>query len=771
MQSLLHRSNIVYRAYSPILAYSGYLVIRSNPSPPVCRAIWYTCTHQEDIAANAKCEKMHQSPYILRFSIYSKVPPLTDPRIVLQRADEDSTAFRKLSDAQTSTLVLTGDSGTGKSMLAALLYRRLEMAIQAGQAPIQHLVWLSLGSNATLPDVIATILREIEIMDERKMSVGAGFTPAHASPAPVSHEGFSDFFMQKPEEQIGLLWRVLCRPQESAFVVLDQFEELYDVENSKGIVGRAAIPLFLNMLQSNLGGSKVVLTSRISPFSQQNPEDTCIRTNLVSRISIPEGIALLQQRGVQGLPEELSFIWQRCAGHVFALLLFSTLSALSGFSLSYLLNSPDYAPIWNGDVTSNLIGTVINFLNPIQRTILRTLCLFNEPVPVEGLIIATTGQDNSALDIPTFERELGALTGLALVQQYSQDNGRSSYFLHIILRHYIKEHYLEGSDRYTSGDLTIALGVTVEPNPILGNPEARDVALAAGHLRVAAYYAHLAQRYCPPSNKRQGLQDVEPLIAIAHHLCLGWHWQQAYDLLSYEELDENMVRWGAWNILIQLYTSMVPPLGIVTRRDEGQIFSQLGLLYGRLGDYKQSMFYFEQALATEDEIGDLQGESVTLANQGEILRSMGETQQAHAKFERALLLNRQENDARLESVVLHNLGLLYHNEKNDEQAMYYYKQSLMLAQSLQERANIGIILTNIGMLLFDQGQLQESLALLLPALQIRQSLQDRTASSLVLFLETLEQMMGHEAFVRLRQEALGRESEVLAKVGASQSSS
>src|SRR6266568_1957439 len=771
MQSLLHRSNIVYRAYSPILAYSGYLVIRSNPSPPVCRAIWYTCSHQEDIAANAKCEKMHQSPYILRFSIYSKVPPLTDPRIVLQRGDEVSTAFRMLSDAQTSTLVLTGDSGAGKSMLAALLYRRLEMAIQAGQAPIQHLVWLSLGSNATLPDVIATILREIEIGEERKMSVGAGFTPARASPAPVSHEGFSDFFMQKPEEQIGLLWRVLCRPQESAFVVLDQFEELYDVENSKGIVGRGAIPLFLNMLQSNLGGSKVVLTSRISPFSQQNPEDTCIRTNLVSRISIPEGIALLQQRGVQGSPEELSFIWQRCAGHVFALLLFSTLIALSGFSLSYLLNSPDYAPIWNGDVTSNLIGTVINFLNPIQRTILRTLCLFNEPVPVEGLIIATTGQDNSALDIPTFERELGALTGFALVQQYSQDNGRSSYFLHIILRHYIKEHYLEGSDRHTSGDLTIALGVTVEPNPILGNPEARDVALAAGHLRVAAYYAHLAQRYCPPSNKRQGLQDVEPLIAIAHHLCLGWHWQQAYDLLSYEELDENMVRWGAWNILIQLYTSMVPPLGIVTRRDEGQIFSQLGLLYGRLGDYKQSMFYFEQALATEDEIGDLQGEGVTLANQGEILRSMGETQQAHAKFERALLLNRQENDARLESVVLHNLGLLYHNEKNDEQAMYYYKQSLMLAQSLQERANIGIILTNIGMLLFDQGQLQDSLALLLPALQIRQSLQDRNASSLVLFLETLEQMMGHEAFVRLRQESLGREAEVLAKVGASQSSS
>src|SRR5205085_4089217 len=123
--------------------------------------------------------------------------------------------------------------------------------------------------------------------------------------------------------------------------------------------------------------------------------------------------------------------------------------------------------------------------------------------------------------VSAFERELGVLTMFALVQQFSNGNGKSSYFLHPLLRQYVMQHFLEVSDRHPSGDWTIALGVTTEPNPMLVNTEAREIALAAGHIRVAAYYSRLAQQYCPPSQKRNGPQDVEPLLAMPHHLCLG----------------------------------------------------------------------------------------------------------------------------------------------------------------------------------------------------------------------------------------------------------
>ncbi len=698
-----------------------------------------------------------QLPHVSRFSVHALLPPSTDSHVILQRADETTAILRMLAEAQTSTVVLTGDAGAGKSILAALVFRQ----VQAGASPFQRFAWLSLGPNATLPDCLVALLN----------SLSSGMLPP-------------DFLLWKPDQQIAFVLQALRNPQASAFVVLDQFEELLDEDaihldthhylsavrqgsNRVPIAGRGAISLFLEMLQQDLGNSRVMLTSYRSPYTAQN-EHTRVRAYMVSRISLPEGVALLHQRGVQGSSQELSLIWQRCAGHVYALVLFSALFTLSGFSLSYLLNAPDYAFMWNGDVTLNLISLVYNFLNPIQRTLLRALCLFSEPAPLEGILQAITG-DGPAIDGKAFEREFAALTRMSLIQPMPPVRALALNQLHYRLpaciRLYAIEHYLEGHDRRPSGrNLISALGVAIEPNPMVGNPEAREIALAAGHMRVTSYYFSQVQRYCPPPGQRKNLQDVEPLLALISHLCLAWHWQQACDLFFSEGLHTRLVSWGAWNTLIRLYTVMIPPVGIVTRRDEALICSHLGLLYGRLDDYAQSAHYYAQALSTQREISDLQGQAITLINQGEIFRSAGNKQQAFDNYEQALPLLQQHPDARLESVLLHNMGLLAQDEKDYDLALKYYVASLQLAMNLQEQYNQGMILTNMGMLFFEQGHLLEALALLLSALQVRQGLQDPTVNALILFLETLEQKMGSEAFAQLYAEATGKQGQMLAQL-------
>ena len=706
------------------------------------------------------------------FSIHTTIPPATDARTILQRADEVSTILRMLSEPQSSAVILTGSPGAGKSTLAALVYHHLQEAAQIESRGIRHLVWLTLGPNATLPDMIAAILSSINI-------------------------GSPDFFLLKPEQQIALLLQALRRPQENVFIVLDQFEEMLNPETGQGTLGRGAIALFFEMMQQDIGTSRLLLTSYRSPNSSNNgpasipnaqtvpqmgsnasapgsaqvtekEKETRIRSYLVSRVSIPEGVALLQQRGVQGSHQELSLVWQRCAGHVFALVLFSILTTLSGFSLSFLLNSPDYAPMWNGDVTLNLIGMIYYYLNPVQRTLMRALCLFIEPVPLEAIATAIMGGStpmrpgeddrkggrdggHNASPYMLFKRELSLLVELSLVQETSKSIGQHTYFLHPLLRQYTIEHYLEGSDRQGSGDLSIALGVTAPPNPIIGNPEARQIALAAGHMRVAAYYAYIAQQYCPPREKRHSLQSVEPILAMIYHLCLGWHWQEAYNLLSAEGLQESMVQWGALNTLIGLYAEMLSPLKVLNQHDFGEVSSQLGLLYSRLGDFLQSRAYFEQALEVQREIGDKYGEAITLANQGELFRNAGELQQARDNFLQALALNRQHQDAHLQSVVLHNLGLVHQAAKDYAQAFSCFSESLKLAHKLKDSYNEGMILSNIGILLYEQGRLAEAVALLSYAVRLRQSLQDLTVNVVIDFLKALEQKMGPEAFARLSQ--------------------
>lgn len=671
---------------------------------------------------------------VSRLSISALMPPTVDAPTILQRADEVNTVLRILREAQTSTLALTGEVGAGKSTLAALVYRQVQAVPES--APFHQCVWLTFGPNATLPDCLAALMS----------SINAGNTPP-------------DFFLLKPEQQISLLFHALRYRQGGVFVALNQFEEMLDPETAQGLPGRAAQALFLDMLQQDLGSSRVLLTATRSPFVTQNNDGSRVRSYLVSRVSMPEGAALLQQRGVPGSAPELSLVWQRCGGHVYALALFGALSALSGFSLSYLLNSPDYQFLWKGDVTLNLVGQVYNFLNPIQRTLLRSLCLFSEPVSLNGLLLAITG-DGPPADAQTYQRELAILLRLSLIEQITDEQYQSCYFLHRLIRQYTSDHYLEGHDRRISGNLASAVGVVSEPNPIAANPEAREIGLAAGHMRVAGYYQRLASHKCPPRSERKCLRDIEALLQVVQHLCLGWHWQQAYDLFTSEGLHDKLMQWGAWNTLIRLYMAIVPPVGVITRHDEALICSHLGMLFGRLGDYQQSTYYYQQALATQREIHDLHGQAITLINQGELLRGAGYTQAARASFEQAGQILAQKPDMHLQSVLLHNMGLLAQNEKEYEHALNYYLQSLKLARKLDEPYNQGMILTNMGMLFFEQDRLPEALALLEYARQMRQQAQDPTADILTRFLDALEQKMG-DAFAQVRQQAQLKQDEFL----------
>ncbi len=677
-----------------------------------------------------------QQPYPLALDIHTATPPPTDPRTIMQRADEVTTIQRMLSDAQASAVMLIGNPGAGKSTLAALLYNRLLLSKQQGLPAPHHLVWLSIGTYTTLPDLFAAILVGLKIP-------------------------YAGFFLLRPDQQAGVLLQSLRRPQENALIVLDQFESLLHPEVSQGVAGRGALGLFLELLQTDLGASRFLLTGYSSPYNEEM-EETRVRSCLVSRMSIPEGVAFLQRRSVQGSPEELSLVWQRCAGHIFALLLFNALVSLSGISLSYLLTSPDYKPLWSGEVTFQLISSVHQYLNPLQYALMRTLSLFNEPVPLQGIIMSLLGTNSAGNHPPyeVFEHEIGILSELSLVQRSVNLVGVTCYLLHPLLRQFMLENY--AVDKRRSEELS-SLGIDVSTNLPANSPEALQAVLSPGHLQVAEYYLHVARETSPPRDQRKSLQNVQPIISAVRHLCLGGYWQRACDLLFEEGLHESMVQWGAWNTLIGLYTGLLPPFGMLVRRDELLVYSHIGMLYGRMGEYQQSQSYFEQALAIQRQVGDYQGEATIRVNQGELYRLRGEYDQAQSNFEQALGLIEENQDPQLRCILLHNLGLLYQSKKSYLQARTYYLEALRLASTLPGQYNKGLILTNLGLLLYEQGEHLEGVALLLIALHVRQELQDQTATTLVAFLQALKQRMGQAAYDQMCKEAVKKQPQVLSR--------
>lgn len=686
---------------------------------------------------------MQQAGYFT-FGIQATTPPSLDARLLLPRTDEIEALATLISELRTQAVLLTGEAGSGKSTLAALLFHQFHNHMLEGLPGFRYCVWLRPGPRSTWPDITNALLNALQAQDQEGVSLSQ-------------------------QNSLQTLYDALRRPGQSALIVLDQCEELFeraiemqdqDTPYTVG-VGLSSTVRFLEMLQQDLGGSRILLTCAKSPFGSDYREAPGVREFAVGGVTVVDGIHLLQQRNVMGLQQDLSAAWQRCSGHVYALILFSALKNLSGLSLHYLLSSPVYQVLWDGNIVQNLLEAVVGFLNPIQMSLVRALCLFREAPPLAGIVEVVTGERaRLETDLQLYEQEIKNLVALNLIERVERFNGETGYQLHTLLSQYLLNHYLESEQRRASNYLASSLGVANQPTPLQANREARQIALAAGHMRVADYYRRTAQQTCPPPGQRVSPNDVTPLLAMLEHLCLGWHWQSAYDQLYALKLDEDLLRWEIWHTLIRLYEMLLPPTGSLNRRDEGLVNSALGMVYSRLGEFEQSRTYFTSALAIQRDMGDRQSEAITLTNQGEFFRTLGDKELARQNFEQALTLLQPQTNPELACILTHNMALLAQQQGDFQQSLSYFLQALQMVQQGQNRERENLILTNLGLLLCEQQRYQEGLALLFPALQARR---DPGAGALLDFLNKLEQRMGNEVFANLRRNAeiAGQQEQVL----------
>ncbi len=149
---------------------------------------------------------------------------------------------------------------------------------------------------------------------------------------------------------------------------------------------------------------------------------------------------------------------------------------------------------------------------------------------------------------------------------------------------------------------------------------------------------------------------------------------------------------------------------------EARALARLGVVHERLGDYGSAQARLQEALALYQAQQNRHGEGVQLVNLGTVHRRLGRFGQAAAHHERAAELFTELGDRRLEGYAVGNLGVDYgllgrHAEALEQlqRALAYCEESADLGGQAAATASIGVVLAQMGRLAQALEKLQAAL--------------------------------------------------------------
>jgi tetratricopeptide (TPR) repeat protein len=188
---------------------------------------------------------------------------------------------------------------------------------------------------------------------------------------------------------------------------------------------------------------------------------------------------------------------------------------------------------------------------------------------------------------------------------------------------------------------------------------------------------------------------------------------------------------------------------IGNRLEEASALGGLGLTYYDLGEYQQAIDYYQQRLSIAREVGNLWGEGSALGGLGLACYGLGHYQQSVEYHLQALTISRGIGDRRGEGQDLGNLGIAYGKLGKEQQAIDCTLQYLTIAREVGDRRGEGIALDNLGEALIHLKRYSEALEKLQLALEISEEIGDRTGEAYVYKnLATLYQQTGRSDLAR-----------------------
>ena len=305
-----------------------------------------------------------------------------------------------------------------------------------------------------------------------------------------------------------------------------------------------------------------------------------------------------------------------------------------------------------------LVGEAYQLLDAPAQQVLQALSVLPTPVPAVGVdfLLRLVNPTTDAAPILT------RLVRRQLVR--FQDR---HYHLHPIDQEYARNQLPAGS----LGDSPTAFTLT---------------GLQA---RAADYYAQIRT----PQESWRTLEDVRPQLAEFELRCGTGEFEIAAAVL--DDIDSDYLRvWGHYRTLVGLHGCIHGR--IINSKLNAAHLVNLGNCHASMGEYRQAIDLYTQALAIARDIGDRHAEAVVLGNQGNCHYELGEYRQAIDLYTQALAIARDIGDRHAEAAVLGNQGNCHHGMGGYRQAIDLLTQSLAIARDIGDRRTEAAVLGEPG---------------------------------------------------------------------------
>ena len=407
------------------------------------------------------------------------------------------------------------------------------------------------------------------------------------------------------------------------------------------------------MLSAPEHGVKVIITTRVAPRSL-----LLVQPGVQRRLNLEEGLEspfaeeVLRAMdadgslGIRDAPDRLlAEARERTRGFPRALeALAAILAADRDTTLSELLTDAQRMP---ENVVEALVGEAYNRLDALARQVMQAVAIYGGPVPAVAVDYLLQPFEPAIDSAPVLAR-------LVNMQFVRRDAGR--YYLHQVDREYALSRVPVGepSDR------------SVDPPPF------SQYALRG---RAADYF----QQTRTPREMWRSIDDLAPQRAEFDLRCQAGD----YDTAAYVLFDissDYLYVWGHLHLAVDLHQRLQ---GHLTDpwTDAGNL-SSLGRYYDGLGEARQAIEFYEQALAIDREIGNRQGESIDLGGLASCYADLGETRRAIELYEQALAIDREVGNRWGEATTLGNLGVRYAGLGETRRAIELYEQALVIDREI-----------------------------------------------------------------------------------------